>query len=394
MTMSDAGLGRCLRRLAIVLGGLGLLALLLFAAARHPGAQQARIHPHAVRVKPALPTGPAPIAEPMKIAALTPAQARASNAAVPPVPGAVEPAKPFAYLGTSVDHAAAQACLAAAVYYEAGDDAVGEQAVAQVVLNRLRHPAFPKTVCGVVFAGAGRKTGCQFTFTCDGSLTRVPPLAAWARAREIAAAALSGSVDKAVGLSTYYHAEFVVPYWRDTLDKVATVHSQIFYRWRGGWGRPGAFSGRYAAPELIDPRIVGLAGPAIDAPIAPDVDAGPAVPRTSLAIAGVPRAALKGAVVRLKDDDAGQYVLQLAPGAAPSGFAVTAFTICADKPDCLVLAWADERDTPRVLPVLPMAMRSLAFLYRKSSVLGTARPAWDCRRYPRSVRGQCLPGSG
>ncbi|MCZ3110870.1 cell wall hydrolase, partial [Acinetobacter baumannii] len=63
-------------------------------------------------------------------------------------------------------------CMAAAVLYEAGDDAVGQRAVAQVVINRVRHPAFPKTICAVVFQGSDRATGCQFTFTCDGALVR------------------------------------------------------------------------------------------------------------------------------------------------------------------------------------------------------------------------------
>ncbi len=395
MTMFDAGLGPWIRRLAMLAAGLGLIALLVFAAARRQEPAHVPSRPTTTRVRPiAEPVAPVPIPEPMSIAALTPEQARDSNAKVPPLAGAAEPARPFAYLGTPADREAAQTCLAAAAYYEAGDDATGEQAVAQVVLNRLRHPAFPKTVCGVVFAGSDRKTGCQFTFSCDGSLARTPPSAAWTRAREVADAALSGFVAKSVGLATYYHADWVVPYWRDTLDKVATVHSQIFYRWRGGWGRPGAFVGRPASPETLDPRIVALAGPAANVPGLDDADEAPQPPRTSLAIAGVPGAALKGATVRLKDDDAAQYVLQLAPGASPGGYAVTAFTICADKPDCLVLAWADERDTPRTLPVLPIAMRSLAFLYRKSSILGSARPYWDCRRYPRAVKGQCLPGTG
>ncbi len=400
MTMFDAGLGPWLRRLAMLFGGLGLIALLVFAAAQRQPRMRGNANPSTSRARPA-PVAraiPVPIPEPMAVAALTPDQARASNAKVPVVSGAVEPARPFAYVGLPADREAAQTCLAVAAYYEAGDDAVGEQAVAQVVLNRVRHPAFPKTVCGVVFAGAGRQTGCQFTFTCDGSLGRAPPAAAWTRAREIADAALSGFVARSVGLATYYHADWVVPYWRDTLDKVATVHSQIFYRWRGGWGRSGAFVGRPASPEQLDPRIFALAGPAATVALpGSDADMGeasPSPPRTSLAIAGVPSAALMGAIVRLKDDDAGQYVLQVSPAAAPGSFAVTAFTICADKPDCLVLAWADERDTPRTLPVLPMAMRTMAFLYRKSSVLGSARPYWDCRRYRRAVKGQCLPGTG
>ena len=82
---------------------------------------------------------------------------------------------------------AAQAleCLASAVYYEAGNqDDDGERAVAQVVLNRVRHPAFPASVCGVVYEGSTRPTGCQFTFTCDGSLYRQPDADGWRRAYE------------------------------------------------------------------------------------------------------------------------------------------------------------------------------------------------------------------
>ncbi len=373
---------------AAIVATLAIVAVAWRPANRTISATRPRV-PHA---SPVLPVAPRPIPEPMKVAALTPDQARASNAAVPLAPHRDVFATPFVYGGSGQDRAAARSCLAAAVYYEAGDDAVGEQAVAQVILNRLRHPAFPKTICGVVFQGSARDSGCQFTFSCDGSLARTPPAAAWARARAIADAALTGFVARGIGWATYYHADWVVPYWRDTLDKIAVVHGQIFYRWRGPWGRSAAFSGRALSPEWLDPKIAALADPAAAAEAAAsDDDAGPA--RTSLSVAGVSRAALKGAIVRLKDDDAGQYVLQLAPNAPAGTFAVTAFTICADRPDCLILAWADERDVPRTLPVLPIAMRTMAFMYRKSSLLGDARPYWDCRRYPRSVRGQCLPGS-
>src|SRR5947199_78142 len=82
----------------------------------------------------------------------------------------------------------------------------GVLAVAQVVLNRVRHPAFPASVCGVVYEGSTRQTGCQFTFTCDGSLYRRPDLTGWRRAYTIAEAALSGSVYAPVGYATHYHA--------------------------------------------------------------------------------------------------------------------------------------------------------------------------------------------
>jgi hypothetical protein len=144
-------------------------------------------------------------------------------------------------------------CLTAAVYYEAAIEAVeGQRAVAQVVLNRVRHPAYPKTVCGVVFEGSARSTGCQFTFTCDGALARIPSETGWARARKVAEEALSGKVYKPVGWATHYHTYWVVPYWSGNLTKLANVGAHIFYRWEGGWGRPAAF--RHAAigtePEI------------------------------------------------------------------------------------------------------------------------------------------------
>ena len=141
-------------------------------------------------------------------------------------------------------------CLTSAIYYEAGQESAdGQRAVAQVVLNRVRHPAFPANVCGVVYEGSTRATGCQFTFTCDGSLNRQPMLGAWQRARSVAEAALAGYVYKPVGNATHYHADYVVPYWASTLTKNAVVGAHIFYRWAGGWGRPTAFSQGYVHRE-------------------------------------------------------------------------------------------------------------------------------------------------
>src|SRR5215208_479092 len=107
------------------------------------------------------------------------------------------PAQPFRFRGDEVARSRALECLTLAIYYEAGSqDQAGQEAVAQVVLNRVRHPAFQPSVCGVVFQGYARKTGCQFTFTCDGSLLRAPDPKIWARAQQAAAAALNGFVFK------------------------------------------------------------------------------------------------------------------------------------------------------------------------------------------------------
>lgn len=134
-------------------------------------------------------------------------------------------------------------CLTSAIYYEAGYELnQGKRAVAQVILNRVRHPAYPKTICGVVYQGSERKTGCQFTFTCDGSLARRPARDRWEQARLIAIGAITGAVEPSVGMATHYHANYVMPYWAPSLDKVSQIGTHIFYRWKGSWGRRRAFS--------------------------------------------------------------------------------------------------------------------------------------------------------
>jgi hypothetical protein len=123
-------------------------------------------------------------------------------------------------------------CLTQAIYYEArNQSADGQRAVAQVVLNRVRHPSYPNSVCGVVYQGSERTTGCQFTFTCDGSLFRgsIEP-GAWNRAQEIARTALAGSVYRPVGLALNYHTTAIRPYWAPSLTRQAVIGDHVFYR--------------------------------------------------------------------------------------------------------------------------------------------------------------------
>jgi Cell Wall Hydrolase len=125
---------------------------------------------------------------------------------------------------SGVDRSRAAECLTAAVYYEAASEPdQGQRAVAQVVLNRVAHPAFPGTVCGVVYQGSERSTGCQFSFTCDGSLARVPSKFFWERARQVAEQALSGYVESSVGLATHYHTNAVHPYWAPSLHFITSI---------------------------------------------------------------------------------------------------------------------------------------------------------------------------
>lgn len=107
--------------------------------------------------------------------------------------------------------------------------------------NRTRLPQYPKTICGVVYQGASRSTGCQFSFACDGYRTRRPKHAGWDSARTAARRAIAGAVLKPVGRATHYHTDWILdhldnpllaalilPYWMPSLDKIAQARSQIF----------------------------------------------------------------------------------------------------------------------------------------------------------------------
>ena len=182
-------------------------------------------------------------------------QAKLINASLPFSTAPVQAARPFDISGDNLDHRRALLCLTQAVYYEAGFEPMnGRRAVAQVVLNRMRHPAFPKSVCGVVYQGSNSPV-CQFSFVCDGSLYRAPAAGAWKQAQDIARAALDGYVERVVGSATHYHADYVAPRWAPMLTKITKLGAHIFYRWPGGWGQSAAFTGRYIG-EPQDPAAL------------------------------------------------------------------------------------------------------------------------------------------
>lgn len=158
----------------------------------------------------------------------------------------------FTQIGiASAGYGAALKCMTQAIYYEAANEpAAGKRAVAQVVINRLRHPAYPNSVCGVVYEGANARV-CQFSFTCDGSLLRAPMARQWNESRLVAEAALAGQVEPSVGTATNYHADYVVPRWAFTLGKLAQIGRHIFYRLPGRIGAEGAFTDRWTGMEAI-----------------------------------------------------------------------------------------------------------------------------------------------
>jgi len=180
-------------------------------------------------------------------------EAHKLNAAMP-VSGLLRAAQPFAFKpATAEDRRRAIRCLTQAIYYEAAlEPTEGQEAVAQVVLNRVRDPNYANSVCGVVFEGAERVTGCQFSFTCDGSLGQAPVAWAWNRAARVAERALAGAVAVKVGTATHYHANYVHPWWAPTLSKLTQIGAHIFYRWKGVYGEPAAFRQAYSGRE---PRI-------------------------------------------------------------------------------------------------------------------------------------------
>jgi len=142
-------------------------------------------------------------------------------------------------LPASVFQPKEQKCLAEAVYFEArGESLKGQAAVAQVVLNRVRNPAYPDSVCKVVYQNVKWYNHCQFSFACDGKKHRVTELRPWHVAEAVAKAVSAGQIWLPdIGSSTHYHAVYVHPQWAVLMDKMEKIGSHIFYRTKGGgWG--------------------------------------------------------------------------------------------------------------------------------------------------------------
>jgi hypothetical protein len=321
------------------------------------------------------------------------------------------PAKPFRFAGTVQDRARARACLAAAMFYEAGHDGVGQLAVGQVVLNRVRHPAFPATVCGVVAQGSERATGCQFTFTCDGALAR--PVGATARARALVHAdlMLDGLVFAGVGLATHYHTDAVYPWWSPKLEKIAQVGAHLFFRWPGRWGSARVTSPRRASAEPSGALFASFGGadpatgvqqpderggaPVAAHALAPTLLAGLAdqeragTTMLSGTSAGIP---LSRRLVAAPTDVPGTpviapgalggnrllrmfpaedvFFLQLAAGTGESARRRVAEALCGGRPTCRVYGWHDAADAPIGSELDANARRSLAFTYVRRAIMG------------------------
>ncbi|MCI4588673.1 cell wall hydrolase [Sphingobium sp. BYY-5] len=353
----------------------------------------------ATMARPGQPGTPPPPVEPVENYALDRDQARTFNAHIPFSRDPNPAARPYLFSGSETDLARATDCLAAAEIYEAGDDAVGEEAVAQVVLNRVRHPAFPKTVCGVVFQGQERSTGCQFTFTCDGALARTPQQAAWDRAREIARNALAGKVYGAVGHATHYHTDWVVPYWSGSLDKITAVGTHLFFRWRGWWGTPPAFRKGGETGEPLIARIARFstahqaAGETVpDGPPVLVAGTGAAV------LAAQPQQIINetslgktvgGARLAMLGPGGKSFLVELARDSTPDSWPAMAQTFCAGRPECRIMAWR-AGGAPTRLPLDDGAIEAMSFAYIHNVGSGLQRALWNCTQTPRAIPSQCM----
>jgi len=123
-------------------------------------------------------------------------------------------------------------CLAMAVYHEArSEPPIGQLAVAQIVLNRVEHKAYPSTVCGVVKQGGTHRHRCQFSYWCDGKSEIPRDSVAWKTALDIADIAADGAqIIVLQDCIHYYSILFDAPYWTESLVEVATIGNHRYFR--------------------------------------------------------------------------------------------------------------------------------------------------------------------
>lgn len=296
------------------------------------------------------------------------------------------------FLGPTGDRERAIDCLALAAWYEAGNEVESQRSVIQVVLNRVAHPSFPKSVCGVVFQGSQRKTGCQFTFTCDGSmLRRIPPEAAMARARALASIALQGSIFPAVMQATHYHADYVVPWWSSKLIVRGKVGRHIFYSWPGSrgilLGRPSSvgeagFAQSFeanavrSASELEPVELTSADATLTETQLAEE--------RPTVATSMPPALAPKP----------GNSIFLAFDRTLPSGrWAVSALGRCTGKAGCRVLGYETQDQVARNSRVAVSAREKPVFLFVRDAASGIELALWDCEKVQRPASSQCLPAA-
>ncbi|WP_316012861.1 cell wall hydrolase [Roseobacter sp. HKCCA0434] len=126
-------------------------------------------------------------------------------------------------------------CLTTALYFEArGETVAGQVAVAEVILNRVDHPRYPNTICGVVGQGSHRMNACQFSFMCDGSPEVMSERGAYERVGKVARVMIDGRPRMLTAGATHYHATHVNPGWARRLVRTVWIDDHKFYRFPNG----------------------------------------------------------------------------------------------------------------------------------------------------------------
>lgn len=340
------------------------------------------------------------VVDALRLAVVSPAASVVSAAiqtqTMPFAQGSIFPAQ-LEFLGPAGDRNRAIDCLALAAWYEAGNDLNGQRSVMQVVLNRVAHPSFPKSVCGVVFEGSHRSTGCQFTFTCDGSMARRrPSVAAMARARAVATLALNTTIYPEVSQATHYHADYVMPWWSSKLVRLHKVGPHIFYRWPGARGalsgQPSSMGeGMFAqlsfqaagqpnsVPALSIAEEAKLTATTIGSSDLKLASAEPAV-EASASIVPAP-----------KTDDT--IFLAVDPASPNGRWAISALSKCAGQVGCRVLAYESPERTNHNSALSPRAREKPIFVFVRDATSGIELALWDCEKVDRPASSQCLPSA-
>ena len=377
---------------ALALVGLLLLPFLflgLFHQTPHSPVHDREAAVEQVLPLPAVPDLPATGEDTVILSQLAADDAQARNAAVGFAAAGPGKATPFSFRGSSADRARARDCLALAGMAEAGGGDGDQRAVMQVILNRVRHPAFAKTVCGVVFEGSQRPTGCQFSFTCDGSLARRYSDAAWRASRARADEMLAGAIDATVGNATHFHANYVYPWWSDKLDKVAQVGPHIFFRWRGFWGTRNALSARYGGGEPDPLRLQETALTVATAnPLPTLMQGGEAVRSITTEMVNQ---TTEGGDATPSSPGAGIHFVLVSPSDAPAALVDKARSLCGSEGYCRVQGWSDANNIPAKLPLTEEARRSVRFSFVSASANAAEAIFFDCRTFPAPDVGTCLP---
>ena len=326
---------------------------------------------------------------PLALLPLAPAAARDANTAQAFIGPRFPAAAPYRFTGDSAAAARAADCLAAAVLYEAGDSADDQRPVAQVILNRARHPAFPASICGVVFQGSERRTGCQFTFTCDGALRRRYSDGAFSRARGVAIDAMNGAVDPRIGLATHYHTDWVRPYWSSSLDKLAQIGTHLFFRWRGHWGTPTAFRNRTAATEPLIGRLAALSPAHAGAPDAA-LALMPVPTPDDAEIAAASAAAVRRVIPQAERRLGDTIILTFERGQSAESFPALAEAACGARSYCKVMGWTNPGLAPDSEAMTDLARASMSFSYLRDENANLERALWNCDEFRRENRVQCM----